>query len=131
MTASSSRSVLAVIWRAEDAALNAANRHARRARARRVIGRPFRPCLPSQSLCVWPVAAAESSPLEISHLQHLAIPDPCLCQCSLGLGDSGSIATRLIDLQNTIIGPAIRRCALECALELILGLGKPARLQQR
>src|SRR5215831_3897529 len=69
--------------------------------------------------------------LKICDLQQLAIPDPGLCQLSLGLGRGSGIATRLIDLEEPIIGPAIRGGALERALELILRLGKPAGLQQR
>src|SRR5215471_21121280 len=69
--------------------------------------------------------------LKICDLQQLAIPDPGLCQLSLGLGRGSGIATRLIDLEEPIVGPAIRGGALERALELILRLGKPAGLQQR
>src|SRR5215471_8158828 len=44
--------------------------------------------------------------LKICDLQQLAIPDPGLCQLSLGLGRSRGIATRLIDLEEPIVGPA-------------------------
>src|SRR5262249_50969264 len=69
--------------------------------------------------------------LKICDLQQLAIPDPGLCQLSLGLGRSRGIATRLIDLEEPIVGPTVRGGALERALELILRFGKPACLQQR
>jgi hypothetical protein len=61
----------------------------------------------------------------------LAIANPSLCQFSLSLGRSRSIATRLIDLEKPIVGPAVRGGAIERLLELILRLGKPPRLQQR